>query len=198
MDYRIIIIIIIVAALLIFSMAIQMFLPSDLLQFFEELPYYIIIIAIFGLSIYTLCIANIDSSAVGANVSKEDREEIKFDDRGNIDFEGVNNETEGKHRVVIKKEHKNIAVFYIFIYNLYMIILCSFEYLFQGILWLIYFILQNDDKVAIQGNINKDIFHNKIKIHAIAIYNIIYIYIFNILNILQIKLPFNTPPPGTV
>ena len=191
---NIIIIIIIVTALLIFSMAIQMFLPSDLLQFFEELPYYIIIIAIFGLSIYTLCYLDIDSSEI---VSK-DREAIRLDGRNNIDFEGVNNEAEGKHRVVIHKDTKNIAVFYIFIYNLYMIILCSFEYLFQGILWLIYFILQNDDKVAIQGNINKDIFHNKIKIHAIAIYNIIYIYIFNILNILQIKLPFNTPPPGTV
>ena len=46
--------IIIVTSLLIFSISINMILPEDVLQFIEKFPYYIVLIAIFGLSIFIL------------------------------------------------------------------------------------------------------------------------------------------------
>ena len=64
--------------------------------------------------------------------------------------------------------------------------------------WLVYALFQKEKETAIQGNINKDIFNQEIKNHAQAIYSIIYIFIFNILNVFKINLTWFISSPDYV
>lgn len=155
------------------------------LQFFEELPYYVILIAIFGLTIYGLFFykpATYTYRSGGPRIrigTKDDGSPI-HDDSGTI---GIDIKT-------------NIEMFYLFIWSIYMLIISLFKYLFEGIWWLIYALFQKKEKVASQGNINKNIFNNEITKHAQAIYSIIYIFIFNILYLFDIRLTsFISSPP---
>ena len=157
------------------------------LQFFEELPYYVILIAIFGLSIYGLFfnkpgtytyISGGPSIRIGTN-----------DDGSPIHDNSVKIGTDIE---------TNIHMFYLFIWSIYMLIISLFKYLFEGIWWLIYALFQKKEKVASQGNINKNIFNNEITKHAQAIYSIIYIFIFNILYLFDIRLTWFISSPDYV
>ena len=79
-----------------------------------------------------------------------------------------------------------------------MLIYYLFIYCFEGILWLIYALFQKKEKVASQGNKNKAIFNEGIKKHAKAIYTIIYIFIFNILYLFNIRLTWFISTPDYV
>ena len=176
----------------------------DLLQFFEELPYYILLIAIFGLSIFifltkegNMLTYKYQVGGPGPRVrtgTNNDGTPIFDDDKiigrhiGGVHI-GV-----GEERTI----QTNIQMFYLFIWSIYMLIISLFKYLFEGIIWLIYALFQKDKKVASQGNINKDILDNEITKHATAIYTIIYIFIFNILHLFKIRLTWFIGTPDYV
>ena len=152
------------------------------LQFFEELPYYVIIIAIFGLTIYGLFF-NKPGTYTYISGGPGPRVRTGTNNDGTPKF-GTIGTTFGNQSITVET---NIQMFYLFIWSIYMLIFNLFEYCFQGIIWLIYALFQNEEKVADQGNINKDILDNKITKHAKAIYTIIWILVFNILKELGIK-----------
>jgi hypothetical protein len=166
------------------------------LQFFEELPYYVIIIAIFGFGIFILLtkegnMVTYKYKTGGPRVktgTKDDGTPI-FNNNDRIGT------TFGNQSITVET---NIQMFYLFIWSIYMLIFNLFEYCFQGILWLIYALFQNKEKVASQGNINKDIFNNEIKKHAKAIYTIIWILVFNILKFFNIRLTWFISTPSYV
>ena len=143
--------IIIVTSLLIFSIYINMILPEDVLQFIEKLPYYIVLLSLISWFFYISLQRNGSDNII----------------KDSSDNEDLNSDT------------KNIQMFYMFIYSMYMLIIYLFIYLFHGIKWLIYALFQKKEELAKEGNINKEIFNNKIKKHAIKIYKILYIcYIY--------------------
>ena len=164
------------------------------LQFFEELPYYVIIIAIFGLTIYGLFF---NKPGTYTYISGGLRVRTGTNNDGtpifnNNDTIGI---TFGNQSITVET---NIQMFYLFIWSIYMLIFNLFEYCFQGIIWLIYALFQNEEKVASQGNINKDIFNNEIKKHAKAIYTIIWVLVFNILKFFNINLTWFISTPSYV
>ena len=146
--------IIIVTSLLIFSISINIILPEDVLQFIEKLPYYIVLLSLISWFFY-----------------------ISFQKNGSDNIIKESGENED-----LNSDTKNIQMFYMFIYSMYMLIIYLFIYLFHGIRWLLFALFQRKEELAKEGNINKEIFNNKIKKHTIRIYNILYIYIYIILN----------------
>lgn len=189
------------------------------LQFFENFHYYFILIAIFGFGAFILLAEEGNMLTYrykpgGPRVktgTNEDGTPI-FDDNKIIGSHigGVHiGVDEGDDNVRRKEEDqslsneertikRNIQMFYLFIWSIYMLIYYLFIYCFEGILWLIYALFQKKEKVASQGNKNKAIFNEGIKKHAKAIYTIIYIFIFNILYIFNIRLTWFISTPDYV
>jgi hypothetical protein len=160
------------------------------LQFFEELPYYVILIAIFGLSIYGLFF-----NKPGTYTYTPPGPTVKVigNDGEYKDYSDKIGTTFGNQPITVET---NIHMFYLFIWSIYMLIISLFKYLFEGIMWLIYALFQKKEKVASQGNINKDIFNNEITKHAKAIYTIIWMLVFNILKFFNIRLTWFISTPS--
>lgn len=165
--------IIIVTSLLIFSISINIILPEDVLQFIEKLPYYIVLLTLITLFFYI-------------SLQRNGSEDLNSDSGDlNSDSEDLNSDT------------INIQLFYMFIFSMYMLIIYLFIYLFHGIRWLIFALFQKKEELANEGNINKEIFNNNIKKHAIKIYKILYICIYIILKTFNINLGSSSIGLGT-
>lgn len=161
--------IIIVTSLLIFSISINIILPEDVLQFIEKLPYYIVLLTFITLFFYI-------------SLQRNGSDNIIKDSSDNEDFNSDTN---------------NFQMFYMFIFSMYMLIIYLFIYLFHGIRWLIFALFQKKEELANEGNINKEIFNNNIKKHAIKIYKILYICIYIILKTFNINLGSSSIGLGT-
>ena len=145
------------------------------LQFFENMPYYIILLGICVLTIYGLFF---NKPGTYKYTPGGPRIKIGTNDDGtpkhSSDDKLIIGEKIGGKVISIKT---NIQLFYLFILSINLLIISLFKYFFEGMRWLVYALFQKEKETAIQGNINKDIFNQEIKNHAQAIYSIIYIFI---------------------